>query len=444
MTIFQEIVVYMRTEVLVIGGGITGLFTALDLSLRGVDVILVERGLIGSGTSGRMHNLIHSGARYVTNDMESAIECQAEGKVLRNIGGSFIKDTGGLFVDLDNDDEFYQVFINGLRKVGITYRELEKEEALSLEPNLNKKLYRAVWVPDAIVYPLNLMTSIAIGAHSNGALIAQHMEVLGFKKEGKKIEKAIVRDKLRERSLEVRADVYVNAAGPWAGIIAEMAGVNVDVLPTAGMMVVLEKQLSNHVINRLRPPSDGDIIVPFNGTSIAGTTANIVDSPDDTVYTEEDITFLIEEASAMMPEARSLRVKGVYSSIRPLVKIEGTLEERKISRKFEVYVHEDPQNLISAIGGKFSTGRLMGERVSDAVARLIGLHKRSQTRDFKLPVISGIEDFREYRLPLAEEVRGVDRLTETSQAIASDDMYIYVLAMTSLIKFARESIYDDV
>ena len=96
-----------KTEVLVIGGGATGVGVARDLALRGVDVTVVERGGLSSGTSGRSHGLLHSGARYADTDPVGARECIAENRVLREIAGDCIRDTGGLFVQLDGDSPEY-------------------------------------------------------------------------------------------------------------------------------------------------------------------------------------------------------------------------------------------------------------------------------------------------------------------------------------------------
>jgi glycerol-3-phosphate dehydrogenase len=430
----------MRFDALVIGGGITGLFTALDLSLRGFRVALVERGLIGGGTSGKMHNLIHSGARYVTNDVESATECASEGKVLRRIARPFIRDTGGLFVDVDGDDEFYGEFVNGLKKTGIEYRELSREEALKIEPRLSESVVRAVWVPDGVVYPLSLMTSVAVAAHDNGAIIGQFLKLEAFELRSDKIERAVVRDMVKGELLRLEADVYVNTAGPWVGEVAEKAGVEVSVLPTAGAMVVLNGLLNNLVLNRLRPPSDGDIIVPFNGHSVIGTTASLVESIDELSFSDEEIQFLIEEASAMVPDVKRYGVKAVYGSVRPLIKMGGT-GGREVSRKFEVYRHDKPANMVSAVGGKFSTGRLMGESIGNVVARMMGSSKESRTREYVLPELREPRDFADHNLPLMDEdAHFVASLSSTSQGLASDDLWIYSLALISLMRLHRQKL----
>jgi len=110
----------MRTTVVVIGGGANGLFTTLDLALRGINVTLVEKGDIGSGTSGKFHGLLHSGARYAVTDPEAAKECIQENKIISRIAPHAVKDTGGLFLGVTESDlEFYERFISSLDKIGI-------------------------------------------------------------------------------------------------------------------------------------------------------------------------------------------------------------------------------------------------------------------------------------------------------------------------------------
>src|SRR2546427_10581254 len=85
------------TGVVVIGGGSTGAGVLRDLALRGIDAVLVEKGDLASGTTGRSHGLLHSGGRYCVNDEQAAIECVEEGRILRRIARSTVEDTGGFF-----------------------------------------------------------------------------------------------------------------------------------------------------------------------------------------------------------------------------------------------------------------------------------------------------------------------------------------------------------
>src|SRR5256886_17606009 len=83
------------TGVVVIGGGSTGAGVLRDLSMRGIDAVLVEKGDLASGTTGRSHGLLHSGGRYCVNDLAAAIECVEEGPILRRLARTTIRDTGG-------------------------------------------------------------------------------------------------------------------------------------------------------------------------------------------------------------------------------------------------------------------------------------------------------------------------------------------------------------
>jgi glycerol-3-phosphate dehydrogenase len=374
----------MGFDVVVVGGGVNGLFTALDLSLRGFKVLLLERGSVGSGTSGRMHGLLHSGARYVVTDPRAAVECIEENRIMARIAPHAIEDTGGYFVAIDKDDlDFQEEFISGLRRANIDFRIVDVGEALREEPNLNPEVKAVVEVPDKVVFARDLLFSVAISAYREGALIAQNMEVVGFELNGDKIASIKVKDGYTNDIKRVESDVVVNAAGPWAGHVASLAGVAVDVMPTMGVMVVYQRRLTKRVINRMRKPSDGDILVPYGSTSIMGTTAAIIEDPDSVSISDEDVEFLTSEGSQMVPLLAKINVIRAYASVRPLIKIPG-VDTREATRDFMVIKHEKPSNMVTVIGGKFTTGRLVGERLSDEVAKMLGSAKPSITRDYKL------------------------------------------------------------
>jgi glycerol-3-phosphate dehydrogenase len=374
----------MGFDVVVVGGGVNGLFTALDLSLRGFKVLLLERGSVGSGTSGRMHGLLHSGARYVVTDPRAAVECIEENRIMARIAPHAIEDTGGYFVAIDKDDlDFQEEFISGLRRANIDFRIVDVGEALREEPNLNPEVKAVVEVPDKVAFARDLLFGVAISVYREGALIAQNMEVVGFELNGDKIASIKVKDGYTNDVRRVESDVVVNAAGPWAGHVASLAGVAVDVMPTVGVMVVYQRRLTKRVINRMRKPSDGDILVPYGSASIMGTTAAIIEDPDSISISDEDVEFLTSEGSQMVPLLAKINVIRAYASVRPLIKIPG-VDTREATRDFMVIKHEKPSNMVTVIGGKFTTGRLVGERLSDEVAKMFGSAKPSITRDYKL------------------------------------------------------------
>src|SRR4030042_370050 len=142
----------LLTEVLIIGGGATGVGIARDLSLRGVPSILIEKGDFAAGASGRNHGLLHSGARYAVSDPEAARECLSENRTLRDIASHCIEETGGVFISLSGARlEFRDRFLKACEETGIPTTLLPREKALELEPELNPDLLSAVKVPDGAI-----------------------------------------------------------------------------------------------------------------------------------------------------------------------------------------------------------------------------------------------------------------------------------------------------
>src|SRR5512136_2215181 len=98
----------IKTEVLIIGGGATGVGISRDLAFRGIPSVLIEKGDFASGASGRNHGLLHSGGRYAVSDSEAARECIAENKILKKIAPHCIEETGGLFISLPDEGLDYR------------------------------------------------------------------------------------------------------------------------------------------------------------------------------------------------------------------------------------------------------------------------------------------------------------------------------------------------
>jgi glycerol-3-phosphate dehydrogenase len=106
----------LQTQVLIIGGGVTGTGVARDLALRGVRSVLVEKGDLNAGASGANHGLLHSGGRYVSNDQEAARECRQESELIKRLMPQCVEDTGGLFIAVEGDDEkFIADFLSSAR-----------------------------------------------------------------------------------------------------------------------------------------------------------------------------------------------------------------------------------------------------------------------------------------------------------------------------------------
>ena len=191
-------------HVLIVGGGGTGGALAHDLALRGVRVTLVERGELTSGTTGRHHGLLHSGARYAVNDHESAVECIEENRILRAIAPGSFEENDGLFVAIDDEDMAYLPgFLEGCEASGIPTEQLTPQQALRLEPMLNPQLKAAVRVPDATMDAMRMPLRFFATAKRNGASLLNHLEVTGLLIHDGVVSGAAVHDHVTGHDAEI-------------------------------------------------------------------------------------------------------------------------------------------------------------------------------------------------------------------------------------------------
>jgi glycerol-3-phosphate dehydrogenase len=366
------------TGVVVIGGGSTGAGVLRDLAMRGIDAVLVEKGDLASGTTGRSHGLLHSGGRYCVNDLAAAIECVEEGRILRRIARTTIEDTGGYFVSVTEEDEAWEPrFVEGCAKAGITCERLPLDEARRREPALSKRVRTAFWLPeDGHLDPFYLVVGNVESARRRGALVRTYTEVTGFLQEGKRVTGVVTRDATTGEETTIGCQAVINATGAWSGFVAKLLGVEVKVVPVKGVMVVLSHRLAHAAINRCHKPGDGDIVVPGLSVAILGTTARRVPHPEVLPIEWDEVKLMIEEGAMMLDGVTTARAMRAYAGVRPLYDLGAEAEGREMSRNFAVIDHQERDGVAgfaSIVGGKVTTYRLMAERVTDLVARRLGV-----------------------------------------------------------------------
>jgi glycerol-3-phosphate dehydrogenase len=389
----------LETEVLVIGGGSTGAGVVRDAAMRGFKTVLVERKDLADGTTGRYHGLLHSGGRYAVKDPAAAVECVVENAILRRIASDCIEDTGGLFVTTPWDDPaFGDRFLEGCRATGVPVEEIPGAEALRLEPRLHPGISRAFAVPDAAMDPWKLVWGCARSAEEHGAKILLYHRVVGLERDGGKVTGALLHDNVTGEEVSIHADVVVNAAGAWAGQIAELAGGRVNVLPGKGIMIAMNHRLVNTVLNRCKPPADGDILVPIRTVSVIGTTDMEVADPDDLEVTQSEIDEMLDEGEKLVPGFREARALRVWAGARPLFSAEEVADTREVSRSHALIDHgerDGVEGFITITGGKATTFRLMAEVAVDAACAQLGVSRPCRTHEEPLP---DSEDGRFYEL----------------------------------------------
>jgi glycerol-3-phosphate dehydrogenase len=452
-----------RTGALVIGGGSTGCGIARDLAMRGVDVTLVERGNLTHGTTGRMHGLLHSGGRYAVSDRESAAECIEENRVLRRIASHCVEMTGGLFAQLPGDaDEYFREKLAGCRECGIPAEVLSGEEAREIEPYLTRDVERAIRVPDGAIDPFRLCVANAADTERHGGRIETHAEVIDVLVEDDRVVGVEVRHESgpgkrthREPGTteRIEADHVVNATGAWAGQLGAMAGVEVEVRPSKGVMTVMNSRQVDTVVNRCRPKGDADIVVPHETACILGTTDEEVEDPDDYPEEQWEVDLMIEKLSELVPMLAEARTIRSFWGVRPLYEPPdtGTTDPTDITRQFFLLDHGERDGLAgmtSIVGGKLTTYRLMAERISNHVCEKLGVEARCRTDTEPLP---GSEDFsvlRDYmeefglRSPIGR--RSAERLgSKADDVLKTDDPNPVICTCEAVTRAELRDAIDD-
>jgi glycerol-3-phosphate dehydrogenase len=387
----------VKTDVLVVGGGATGAGVARDAAMRGFATVLVERGPLASGTTGRFHGQLHSGARYAVRDPMSARECVRESAILRRIAPACIEDTGGVFVLLPGDDPGYPGrFLPACRAAGVAVEELDPAGILEQEPGLTRDVVRAFAVPDGTLDSLRLVRACAASATASGARILMGRSVTGLRLEAGRVVGAALGD-----GTSVEAEVVVNAAGAWAAGVAAMAGCRVPARLSKGVMVAVVGRLVHAVVSRCRLPVDGDILVPqgaSGGSTVMGTTDALVTDPDDGVADDAAVGAMLTAGDELVPGFSSAGPVRAWAAVRPLVGDAGGPASasggRQVSRSHRVIdhgEHDGVAGLITITGGKATTFRLMAEEAVDAVCVALGSPRPCRTALEELPAEGGLD-----------------------------------------------------
>ena len=380
----------IETEVLIIGGGVTGAGVMRDLALRDIRCLLIDKCDLCAGASGGNHGLLHSGARYVHSDPPAAVECRRESTILKRYAPNCIEETGGIFISVVGDDpHFGDQFPDLCSKAGIECHEMSATEARQLEPHLTTAIQKAYLVPDATVDPFRLaLENVNHARQLNDSIYLPHTELIEFIIDSSEIKKVVCCDLKSGKKIEIVARQIVNAAGAWAMNISRLAGCDdVNLLYSKGTLLVSNDRITHRVINRLRPPADGDILVPGGTVSVLGTTSLRTDDLESVTPTVDEVNRNIAEGAKMVPELTYTRYIRAFSRVRPLLQSSVGQDDRNVTRGYALFDHlsQGLTNFCTITGGKLTTYRLMAEKTSDLVASRLGNKQVCRTATTMLP-----------------------------------------------------------
>ena len=400
-------------DVAIIGGGITGACIARDAARRGLSVALIEKRDFSCGTSAGSSKLVHGGLRYLrTFEFGLIRESLRERRVWEKIAPHMVypllfvlpvrsaAETWFVGAGLTVYDllAFDRNRLDDPDQHMAAHRAISKAEALAMEPLLTgKDIAGALLYYDCQMHsPERLGLECLIDAVAHGAQVANYAEAIGFEKSNGAINAVRVRDALSGEEAVLKARIVVNAAGPWADRLLELiegGEASHKLMRSKGIHLVTDARTKGHALT-VSHKGGHFFVLPWRDHTIFGTTDSVfTGKPDDLHVTGEDIDGFIAFMNDGLPQLKLKRedVRYAYAGLRPLVD-DGSKNSYSASRKAEIVDHSaegGPANLISAIGGKWTTSRDVAEQCVDLMARKLGAKKACDTAEAPLPGATG-------------------------------------------------------
>ena len=377
-------------DMLIIGGGATGVGMAVDAASRGYDVLLVEQSDFGKGTSSRSTKLVHGGVRYLEQgNISLVMEALRERGILRNNAPHLVHDLAFVVPNYDWwEAPFYGLGLKIYNVLAGKYnfgasRILTLEETLELLPTIRTdRLRGGVIYYDGQFDDARLLINLAETASEQGATLVNYVEVTGLTRDEEGfVAGAIARDIESGDELRIAAKVVVNAAGPFCDSVRRMAEPDVTPLiaPSQGIHLVFDRSfLPGDSAIMVPHTSDGRVMfaIPWHGHTLVGTTDTPIDNvPLEPRATPDEIDFILTTADQYLhkPPSRA-DILSVFCGIRPLVRSGDAKSTAALSRDHTIHI--DRSGLLTITGGKWTTYRNMAEDGVNQAAMLARLPEK--------------------------------------------------------------------
>jgi glycerol-3-phosphate dehydrogenase len=381
-------------DLLIIGGGATGCFTARDAALRGLKVALIEAKDFAAATSAHNSKLAHGGLRYLRNLEFSLVrESLRERRNLQAMAPHLVRPlpflvpvTGiGQRLMLAAGLTLYDQLSYDRNRLSDPaenmpgHRWLSQKEAVAREPVL-AGFRGAFEYHDAQMYsPERIALECLVDADAQGAALANHLKAERLLIRDKSVEGAAVRDAMSGVIFDIRARLTLVAAGPWADLFLEHATgrpAHHRLLRSKGIHLLLPE--FTHAALTVEAGRGHFFVLPWRGHTLLGTTdTQFIGDPGSVAVSESDIAGFLKTVNRYLPAAHLMResVEFFYAGLRPLVD-DGSGKTYKASRRFELVDHAKDDGiggLFSALGGKWTTSRQLAETVTDAAVKKLGM-----------------------------------------------------------------------
>jgi len=379
-----------RTEpwdIVIIGGGATGVGVAVDAAARGYATLLLERDDFGKGTSSRSTKLVHGGVRYLEQgNISLVMEALRERGLLRENAPHLVSDLPFIVPSYSWwEGPFYGVGLKLYQVMSGKYgfgpsEYLSKEETARRLPNVKTEgLMGGVVYFDGQFDDTRLLIHLAATAAERGATLINYARVTALQKGADSMVDGVTWEDVETGEERVAlAKVVVNATGPFTDSVRKLAepGVEAMISPSQGAHLVLDRSfLPGDTAIMVPHTIDGRVMfaIPWHGHTLVGTTDTPMDHiPVEPVALDQEIDFMLNTGALYLAKAPTRAdILSVFAGVRPLPKSGEGKNTAALSR--DHVIHIDRSGLLSIAGGKWTTYRNMAQDCVDQAATLGGL-----------------------------------------------------------------------
>jgi glycerol-3-phosphate dehydrogenase len=377
-------------DILVIGGGATGVGVAVDAASRGYDVLLMEQHDFGKGTSSRSTKLVHGGVRYLEQgNITLVMEALKERGLLRQNAPHLVNDLGFVVPNYDWwEAPFYGLGLKVYNLLAGKYgfgssRILSREETLERLPTIKTEGLRGgVIYYDGQFDDTRLLINLVRTAADQGGALLNYMPVTGLTKDSDGfVSGAFAQDLESGHEFQIPAKVVVNATGAFVDQVRRLSDPSAEriIAPSQGVHLVFDRSfLPGDSAIMVPHTSDGRVMfaIPWHNHTVVGTTDTpITESTLEPVALDQEIEFILSTASRYLAKAPTRTdVLSVFVGIRPLVKAGNASNTAALSRDHTIQI--DGSGLLTITGGKWTTYRHMAEDCVDHAAMLAKLPEK--------------------------------------------------------------------
>lgn len=390
-------------DVVIVGGGINGVGIARDCALRGISCLLVEKGDFSAGTSGASSGMIHGGPRYMLSNIGvTKLACLDSGYIQKTAPHLLFripflypvyhkgksKWTTRLY--LEAVEAFFSAYDQFVPlKNGKKHTRLSPQEVIALEPNIPQEdLAGGVTFDEWGIDVARLCVINAVDAVENGAVVLNHTKVTSVNQEKNRVTGITLKDTITGEEKTLSCRILVNATGPWSPHFAKLFGGRIQLRGGKGIHITFDRRLFNMAIVSQAIDGRELFIMPYENTTILGTTDDdYFGDLDDQRCLDDEISYLLEAIEPVFPAIRQARMTAAWSGVRPTLYGRGQYES-DLSREHKIVDHAQAdgiEGVVSLIGGKLASYRIMAEETTDWIAAKLAVNQACQTHVRALP-----------------------------------------------------------